>query len=125
MGKPYEDYSCAQELHFLHEISNGFHSLNMQMEKKSYEEFLCQGIAYSSLDFFQTVSLFEFADWKKNLIRKRNSRVSTEQLQSSSARDWQNDFSNPRICRQMEASLDHEEEEFMCLVGKLHSKSTT
>lgn len=50
---------------FSMKISNGFHSLNMQMEKKSHEEFMCQGIAYSSWDFFQTVSLFEFADWKK------------------------------------------------------------
>jgi hypothetical protein len=48
MGKPHEDYSCAPELHFLHEDFKWVSLFEYADGKKSDEEFMCQGIAYSS-----------------------------------------------------------------------------
>ncbi len=72
---------------FSMKISNGFHSLNMQMEKN-----LMKNSCVKELHILHEISFKRFHSLnlqigKNNLIRKKNSRVSTEELQSSSARD--------------------------------------
>jgi hypothetical protein len=88
MGKPHEDYSCAQELHFLHEDFKWVSLFEYADGKKN----LMKNSCVKELHILHEISFKRFHSLnlqigKKSLIRKKNSRVSTEELQSSSARD--------------------------------------